>query len=827
MFKNYLGVALRGLLGNKLFSFINLFGLAVGLASAILIGLYVANELSYDRFQPDAERLFRLSRDYYAFSGPTELRLAALAPRVAPQLKADFPEIEEFARTMHSGVGLIAHGELEFYEEGIHFADPALFQLLHFDWVAGSPDTVFSTPQEMIITESIARKYFGAGEALGQTLKIENAADFTVTGVIRDLPDNTHFEGNIFFPLQSFLNLIGPDAANSWTNDSTYTYVKLKPGANIAALAAGFPAFFNRHIDAEASQRTGITAINVSDIHLHSSRQGEMGEPGSMAAVLSLGTVAFGIVLIACFNFMNLSTARSVLRGKEVGVRKTIGAERRQLILQFLGESIAMTFIATLVAIMFVELVLPAFNAFAGKALVFDVLRDTKLQLALALLVLGVGGMAGSYPALYLSAIKPAQVLKSRIRFGLKDVVFRNLLVVLQFSISIVLVIATAVVFLQMRFARNLDLGFDREQVLVLTGSPTQGLTSQWETLREELLRHPGVAAVTSSSTVPAMENPNGFNVKAESNPEARFISRMFVDYGFFETYGIELLAGRLFARDFPADRLPDISGGAIAGVTPDQVEALRQMTGNFILNESAARELGWTPESALDQPLRANSDDGRFGATGRVVGVVADSNFESLRFNVKPMIFVLSHPSLNATPIASVRITGNDLAGTLAYIDQTWKRVIPQFPVNRRFLSDSFEALYQDDTRLGQMFSSFAALAIVVACLGLFGLATFNAQRRTKEIGVRKVMGGTVWSIVWLLTSDFSRLVLVSNLIAWPAAYITMESWLQNFAYRIDLTPLIFIGSGLIALCIAWVTVGGTAAKAATQKPVLALRYE
>ena len=813
MWLNYLKISLRSFIVNKLYSFINVFGLAVGLASVILIGLYVVDELSYDRFHPDADRIYRISRDFYATGGSNELHLASLAPRAAEQLKTDFPEIEETARTMNASVGLLARDDVEFYEPNIHFADPSLFRMFAFEWVDGDPATALDLPNSLVLTESIARKYFGNEPPMGQYLKLENGVDFLVTGVIRDLPGNTHLNAEIFMRLESFLSLIGPQAANSWDSNMTYTYVRLAPGADIAALERAFPDFVDRHIGENASQATGFTAMKVTDIHLKSTLQGEMGEPGSMATVLSLATIAIGIVLIACFNFMNLSTARSVLRGKEVGIRKTIGAERRQLILQFLGESVGMTLFATLIAIVLVEVVLPAFNGFTGKALAFDVLRDTGLQLALGLLVLGVGCIAGSYPALYLSGFKPAQVLKSRVRFGFRDVVFRNLLVVLQFSISIVLVIATSVVILQMRYARDLDLGFDKEQVVVLNGSPSQGLTPRWETLRQELLQHPGVSEVTASSLVPSMENASSLNVKVAGNPDSRSMPRMFVDYDFFETYAIDVLAGRSFSEEFPADRLPATWSA--------------EMAGNFILNESAARDLGWMPEEALDQAFEVSPDDGGFATRGRIVGVVADSNFESLRFSIKPLVFMLSQQALNNMTIASVRITGDDLAGTLAHIDRAWNSVIPQFPVSRRFLSDDFEALYQKDTRLGELFSYFAALAILIACLGLFGLATFNAQRRTKEIGVRKVMGGSVWSIVLLLTNDFSKLVLLSNLVAWPVAYFAMERWLQNFAYRIDLTPLIFIGSGLTALCIAWVTVGGTAAKAASQKPVLALRYE
>ena len=821
MFKNYLDVALRGFLGNKLFSFINVFGLAVGLASAILIGLYVADELSYDRFHPDADRIYRIGRDIYPREDFAGLYMATLPVPAAAQLQADYAEIEMAVRA-RPNPGLLGRGEVAFYEEALLYADPAFLDMFGVEWLAGDPATALDTPASIVLTESLARKYFGDEAPLGQRLTLENTTELTVTGLVRDFGGNTHLRADAFRPLDALLSLLPESLLNGWGPNPMHTYLRLAPDADIAAIESTFPAFMDRHLPpieegVPASAYTGISAMKVSDIHLRSTLQNEMSVPGSLAAVISLATVAVGIVLIACFNFMNLSTARSVLRGKEVGIRKTIGAERKHLILQFMSESLGMALLATVIAIMLVEVTLPAFNGFAGKALVFDVLVDTRLQAALALLILVVGVIAGSYPAFYLSAFKPAQVLKSRVTFGLRDVVFRNLLVVLQFSISIVLVIATGVVGMQMRYTRDLDLGFDKEQVVVLSGSPTQGMTARWEALREELRNYPEVVSVTASSLLPGAENLNDIFGHEQGTPvsEGTALRSMMVDYDFFETYAIELLAGRYFSADFSADRLPP--------------EVASEMAGNFLMNESAVRNFGWTPEEAVGKPFELLFG-GNTPIRGNIVGVVADSNFETVRLTVKPLIYMLGQQAQWPFPVfsgASVRITGKDLPGTLAHIDSAWRRVIPEFPLSRRFLSDDFEAMYQDDTRLGQLFTSFAGLAIVIACLGLFGLATFNAQRRIKEIGVRKVMGGTVWSIVWLLTSNFSRLVLVSNVIAWPIAYFAMARWLQNFAYRIDLTPLVFIGSGLIALCIAWVTVGGTAAKAATQKPVLALRYE
>ena len=821
MIKNFLKIALHGFLANKLFSFINVFGLAVGLASAILIGLYVVDELSYDRFHPDHERVYRVMRDIYPRADFGGLYMATVPPVAAEQLREDYPEIEAIGRAMPNS-GLLGCGDRVFYENSMLYADPALLDILHFEWLAGDPATALDSIDAIVLTEGLARKYFGNEDPVGEVLTYENRMELTVTGMIRDLPSNTHLRATALRPIAMILSLMPETTRTDWGGNMMHTYFRLAPGSDIEALSATFPAFIDRHMPpiagrGLASEFTGISAMKIGAIRLQSTRQNEMSEPGSMATVLALAIVALGIVLIACGNFMNLSTAQSIRRGKEVGIRKTIGAERKHLVGQFLGESLSMALLATVIAMVLVEIMLPAFNGFTGKALSFEVMSDGRLQLALATLVLVVGIVAGSYPAFYLSAFKPSQVLMRRMTFGLRDVVFRNLLVVLQFSISIALVIATAVVVLQMRYVRNLDLGFNGEQVLMLSGSGTYGLTSRWETLREELLRLPGVAGVSASSLEPGMENLNDIPVRVQGAPETmgNVFSTMFVDYDFFETYKVDVLAGRSFTQDFPADRLPPV-------LAPE-------MEGNFILNASAARAFGWTPEQAIDQ-LFESGITGSFRIRGRIVGVVDDSKFESLRYNVEPLLFLLGQQGQWPNPVfraASVRLSGNDINGTLAAIDQAWKKMIPEFPVSRHFLSENFEALYQDDTRLGQMFSSFAGLAILVACLGLFGLATFNAQRRTKEIGVRKVMGGSVLSIVLLLTNDFSRLVLLSNLIAWPIAYFAMNRWLQNFAYRIDLTPVIFIGSGLIALCIAWVTVGGTAAKAASQKPVLALRYE
>jgi putative ABC transport system permease protein len=817
MFYHLLKLTLRSLLGNKLYSFINIGGLAAALASVILLSLYVKVELSYDRQWLDASNLYRVSLTMHPGDGSPDTQLATAPIPLAGWLQQDLPQIIEVARMRESRV-LLRRDDTAFYEDNGRDVDASFFQLFNVTWLQGDAAHAFEVPlRSVVLTRSKALRYFGSEDPMGQTLMLENRVPLKVTGVIADLPQDTHLTGDVFLSMEGYERFLPENIRTGWFAKIMYTFVKVKPDTDMAALAAQLPALLSRHLDPETVKQNSLTLMPLADIHLHSQLDRELRAPGSFATVLALITVAVGILLIACFNFMNLATARSTLRGREVAVRKTIGAERWQLVLQFLGESIGMTLVATVLAVAIVEVVLPAFVGFTGKQIAFDPLHDHGLQGQLLALVLIVGLLAGSYPAFYLSSFQPSLVLRNG--FTLGGVLLRNLLVILQFAISIALVIVTAVVLLQVSYAQSYDAGFNKEQIVVIDNATAAlGPPSRWSALKAELLRNRDVLGVTGVDKTPGSVNLNSLEVTPEGGTQSHTLVSQFVDYGFFEVFDIKPLVGRLFTPEFPADSLeaPATQGGKPGG--------------NFILNAAAARELGWTPESAMGKQLKAP-----FGPDvvldGYVVGVVADSNFESIRSRVKPMVFmVIPSGFYEETPAfgsAVIRIAASGVNNTLAAIDQAWQTVMPEYPLSRSVLSDNFAALYQDDTRLGQIFIAFSALAIVIACLGLYGLATFNAQRRTKEIGIRKVMGGSVWSIVLLLTNDFSKLVLLSNLLAWPIAYYAMNRWLENFAYRIDLTPLIFIGSGLIALCIAWVTVGGTAAKAASQKPVLALRYE
>jgi putative ABC transport system permease protein len=550
-------------------------------------------------------------------------------------------------------------------------------------------------------------------------------------------------------------------------------------------------------------------------------RDEEWKAPSSLATIYASAAIAVMILVVACINFMNLSTARATQRAREVGVRKSLGASRAQLIGQFLGESVGTAAIAMLIATMIVELALPAFGTFVGADLSFDYFGTgggVGAGVWLAALTVLVGVAAGSYPAFYLSAYSSAKVLKGDVSRGAAGARFRNVLVTAQFAIAIALLVGTGVVYQQTRFARDLDLGFDKDQVVVLTGSMSGDMRRQWSALKGELERVPGVASVTASHYTPFSWDDNRWPVRRPGQETLSRIQYMAVDYGFFETYRIDVLEGRSFSPDFASDLLVAPRPGAPP--TP----------AGFVLNESAARLLGWTEGGAVDQSIEI-AVGGPLVLPGAVVGVVRDTHFESVAVAVRPMIYILGAEPPGAffqrIDHVSLRVEGADLRGALAGIDAAWRAVLPNEPIVRHFLDEDFEAQYLSEARQMQMFTAFATLAIFIACLGLLGLAWFSTERRTKEIGIRKTLGGSVFDVVRLFTTEFARLVLLANVIAWPVAFFVMQRWLAGFAYRVDLGLSVFLGSALVALAVALLTVGGVAACAASAKPLSSLRYE
>ncbi len=820
MLKNYLTIALRNLLRHKLYSVINVLGLAIGLACCILIALFVRNDLSYDQHWSGADNIWRMTREFKAMNGNPALFLATNAPQTGVLLKADFAEIQDMGRIMMARV-LISRGENAFYEPQFAAADNGIFKIFSFDFVSGDPDSALSEPFQIVLTESLAQKYFGNENALGQMVTVENAVELKVVGIIRDLPETTHLAIDALASLKTFEALYGAFFVENWASNNFHTYLKLPANYNINDLEAQLPDFYRRHIAEDAPTWTQFHPQRVRDIHLHSNLDNEIRANGSIAVVYTFSAIAIFVLLIACINFMNLSAARSLQRAKEVGMRKVMGAERSQLIRQFLGESILLCAIAALLAVAFVELLLPAFSTFIGTALSFDYLGDPVVGFSLIALVLLVGLIAGSYPAFYLSAFTPASVLRGEVTRGKSGAAFRKTLVIFQFAISITLIIATGIVYAQMRFAQDLDLGLNKEHVVIMDSSPTNGLGSSYQAMKDELLKYPEVLGVTASNMTPSQQNTNTISLRAEGgDPDGRSMPFMGIDYDFFETYEIDFLAGRSFSKDFANDRL----------VVPTAATPITQ--GNYILSELAAKQLGWSPDEALGKwfELRMCTDCEDGTARGLIVGVVSDIHFSSIREAIKPVFYFLTPDLMFGFPAlseASIRISGENLQESLAFIDETWSAFQPHQPAVRSFLDENFEALYQTEQKQAQVFMYFSLLAIFVASLGLFGLASFTTEQRTKEIGVRKVMGGSVSDIVRLLTWDFSKLVLLANLIAWPVAYFVMNRWLASFAYRINISFVVFLSAAAIALFVAWLTVGGLAARAASARPIEALRYE
>ncbi|HJR68941.1 MAG TPA: ABC transporter permease [Gammaproteobacteria bacterium] len=808
MLKSYLAMAVRQLLAQKLYTAINVAGLALGLACALLIALFVRHELSYDRHYALADRIVRISDDVVASDSP--LRFAGTAPIVATLLPDYFSEIERAARlsTCFSNGANISVGGLPSFEPHFVAADSELFEIFDFEWLHGDPKTALATPTALVVTESVARRHFGTENPMGRTVAIQ-AFDtpFEVTGVLRDLPDNTHLKFNLLVSLR----VMPPQALESWGNNCYHTYAVLRDGAAVGAVQSRLGQFLEDRFNEGSSSVRGFTAAPITDIHLRSTREGEMRTPGSLTTVYTFAAIAAFVLLIACINFTNLATARAVQRAKEVGVRKVAGSARRQLIVQFVAESLLVAVVGSSLAMTLVGVALPQFGSFLEREIGWRDLASLEIMSLVLLTTLLVGLVAGSYPAFFLSAFKPVRVLRGDVARGSTATAVRKALVVVQFAISIALGIATFVVFEQARFAQAFELGYNKEQVVVLSGTAGRGLGPQWEAMKRLWLELPEVRAVSASNVTPGTRSGVRTMVKAAGADGYGFVtSLMIIERDFLETYEIDLLAGRSFADENDAARAAAMPPAADASPAPRR----------FVLNELAIERLGWTVEDAPGRLLDVNGP-------GIVVGVVENVHLESVRDVLVPVAYHV--PPVETVEIreASIRVTGRDLERTLADVDAIWRRLGPGTPVVRRFLDEDFEALYRSERRQARLLTLFSALAVVIACLGLYGLASFSTTRRTKEIGIRKTLGASVPGIVKLFVMEFGAYVLLANVIAWPVAYVAMQRWLSGFAYRIELGPFVFVASGLLALAVAVLTVALVATRAARAKPVTTLRYE
>lgn len=810
MFISYWKSAFRNLQANRLYSLISVAGLALGLSAFLIVSLFVREETRYDDYHSKADRLYRVTRDILTSGGVLDRRLSTNSPQVARLLLEDFPEVEQAGRLLPKS-GRIAAVDEVYTEDAIVFADAPIMGMFDFQWLQGDESTALARPDSLVLTRTVAEKYFGAGQALGQTVTLEERVLLTVTGVIEDLPNYTHLVADMFVSMNVVPALYEENALDNWSNGNFLTYILLELDARIESVSSGFDAFLAAHLGDDAA-RAKMHAMNVRDIHLGWTGGG-LKRTSSVAANFYYFLVGLSILLIACCNYTNLSLASSLRRIREVGMRKTMGASRGQLVLQHVGEALLVVSIATMLALVLVELLLPIFNAFIRESLAFSLLAEPELLLAVIVIVVLVSLLSSLYPAFYLSRMQPKQVLTQRATAAGSSL-FSNSLVVLQFALAILFVVTAIAMSAQMHLLRDRDSGFGTEGLVRISNNFAGNLGERWPDFKRTLLTHPGITAVSGGSGAAFGYLDAGSRVRVGGEDLGSLFPHLVVDEDFFRTYGIDLISGRLFADD-GRDRLSGSGSNPASG------------NGNYVLSESAARRFGWTAEDAIGQQLESGLND--VFVPGSVVGVVADADFDSARSGQRPLVF----RHVDATRFGSdirhivVRLTEDSRADTLAFIDATWNGFVPGTPVQRRFVEEDFENLYLIEIKLGQLFTFVFALTVAIACMGLFGLAAFNTESRTKEIGVRKVMGGTVWSIVVLLSARFSRLVLMANLLAWPLAWYAMHLWLQQYAERISLSPFIFIGAGAIALCMAWVTVGGTAAKAASRKPVLALRYE
>jgi len=801
MFRNYIKIALRNLLKHKSFSFINITGVAVGLTCFLLIALYVRDELSYDRYNANASRIYRVHRTFISSEGTPSLKLAQAAPPFGPLIKQDFPEAEEVVRTLDNN-SLIKYGEHAFNEREVFFAEANLFKVFSFQVTGGNPDQALVNPFSIMFSRPMAEKYFGKENPIGKTVRLENQYDLTVTGVFEPLPAQSHFHPNF---LLSFSTLNDPRVygaeglRTNWGNNSFNTYVLLREGADPKRMEAAFPEFQNKHVPADGGAKPSTFSVlnlqKLNDIHLYSHTDSEIEPTGDIKYVYLFSAIGLFILLIACINYMNLATARSAGRAREVGMRKVVGALRGQLISQFLSESIVVVLFALSIAIGLVMLCLPALNNFTEKQLAFHQLLDPVFLTILVVITLLTGLVAGSYPAFFLTSFRPLGVLKGQITSALRTGRLRQMLVITQFAIAVALIISTAVVYNQMKYIQDYRLGYQKDQVLLL---PDVGdSATNYEAFKQQLKETGVVREVGRSSRIPSgrLLDSNGASAQKGDTmaPVTINLRSLQIDYDFIPAYQISMAAGRNFSRAYSTD------------------------TSMVILNETAVRMLGWTPQQAIGKSFRYGP------ANGQVIGVTKDFHFESLHQKMSAIAMIMNPRNMNWL---SIPLSGNIPAG-VSHVEEVWKRYFPERPFDYQFLDTRFDRLYARERTQQTLFSIFASVAILISCLGLFGLSMFMAEQRTKEIGVRKVLGASVSSLVALLSKDFLKLVGIAILIASPIAGWAMMQWLDGFAYHTSLSGWVFVLAAVLAVGIALFTISFQSVKAALMNPVKSLRSE
>jgi len=805
MFGNFITTAWRNLVKHRAYSLINIFGLAVGITCGLLVLAYVGYEFSYDGYHKNADRIYRIASK--RTSAGTVNAFAAVPAPTGPTMVADFPEVVGAVRFSPTVRRAFSREDKVFFQDGVFYADRSVFEVFSFELVRGDPETALEAPFTMVLTEGTARKYFGDEDPVGKTIKWDNRFDYEVTGVVKDPPPNSHFT---FTVLASFETFIKYDARiGEWGGGSFPTYIEFGENVDRQAFERKLDGFNARYL-APLLRDTGVELTlflqPLRSIHLRSKLQGELGANGDIREVGALAAIAVVILLVACVNFMNLATARSANRAREVGMRKVLGAGRKDLVLQFLGESYVHCLIALLAAAGAARLLLPYFGGLAGRSLTAASLRTPLVSGGLAAIFVFVGLAAGSYPALFLSAFRPIAVLRGHLARGSRGSRFRSALVVFQFAASTVLIVATLVILSQMKYMRTKDLGFDKKDMLVLAVQNDE-VRRGLEAFKTEALRIPGVVGAGASSMVPGEMYLFNLPTFPEGHPrdQALRMDEFLVDDGFIGTFGIEVVRGRAFSRESPAER-----------------------TDGVMINETAARRLQWDDPIGKTIELRAAfSND---AVKKKVIGVFRDIHQRSLYSVIEPTLLEYvgtEGPIENRARRLTLRLETEDLPRVTTRIERTWKGMFPDFPYYAFFLGEFYDGQHIAEARLGAVFKAFSVVAVLIGCVGLVGLASFASEQRTKEIGIRKVLGSSSGSIFVLLSREFVALVGIANALAWPIGYFAVRSWLRNFPYAVGIEAGTFFLTAALTLVIAALSVGYRSLAAARANPVESLRYE
>jgi len=786
------------------------------LTCCLLILSYIINERSYDKFNTNAKDIRRVTRIFYAAKNVESLHLSAIAPPFGPLLQSAFPDIKKITRVLPIGSTAFHYKDKLFDEKNSAFADENFFDFFTVPVVIGDHNNALKEPYSIMLSETMAKKYFGDSDPINKGIFLDNVFlgkithDFKVTGVFKSFPANSHMHPEI---LMSFSTLKDPviygenGLANDFGGNAFYTYLLFPKDYNTDRIESQLPDFLDKYVhldgtggNAKTHDGTKLTFEKLTDIHLRSHLDDEFEENGDIKRVYIFSAIALFILLIACINYMNLSTARSVLRAKEIGIRKVIGAQRKEIIGQFLSESLLITWLALAMAMMATTFLLPMINHLANTNLAFNSLLQWQILLPLLLLPFIIGLISGIYPAIFMSSFLPVKVLKGIVKTGSGGVSFRKVLVVLQFSISIILIVATTVVYRQLQYIQKIDLGFSKDAVLTM--AYVGQLDPQYDAFKADLLKNEAIKDVGRSSRIPSgrlLDYQNGsVSVDGVMKPIQGDLKSISTDYGFIPTYGMKMAAGRNFPKEFSTD------------------------TNNYIINEAAVRSLGWkTPQDAI-------GNDITYGDTrGKVIGIVKDFHFESLHQAITPLLFGMPPPGKSNYHVISVKVDSRNVQSAVSSLQATWHKYLPETRFDFTFLDDKFAQLYSSEQQQGKLFTIFSCIAIFIACLGLFGLSAFTIAQRVKEIGVRKILGASVRQIVLELSKDFLLLVLISAVIAIPVAGWSMHKWLADFAFHTEISWWIFAAAGIIALIIAFVTISFQSIKAALANPVKSLRSE